>query len=290
MNDKALQEIAPKLNEELTTFVASQVTVGTKGLKALAQRCHLLHHIKFIDCPKLSQECLRVFGSSCQKLKTVAFVYEHETGWQLVDDVLSLLVKNLTSELVSISFVGFSSVTDIGVNYVAECYYSSLQKINFNYCSRLTDKSLEGLAAYCKLLREVSLNSTAITDTGVNALAEKCLKLHRVDFGNCCRVTDSGVKTLAKKCNNLEQVNLENCSLVSDESLVALATHCSYLQHINFNKTSIKAIPALILTLRRLKELNLKMCKELSHPPPEIVERELAGLLEFYKEYNLSYR
>ncbi|ELU02487.1 hypothetical protein CAPTEDRAFT_57710, partial [Capitella teleta] len=113
-------------------------------------------------------------------------------------------------------------ITDIGVNYMAECYFLSLQKVNFNMCKGLTDKGLEGLAMTCSYLKEVSLNSTSITDKGVTVLAEKCHRLQKLDLGGCAKITDKSIVCVAHKCSKLNIINLNGCSQVCDASLQAL--------------------------------------------------------------------
>ena len=289
IDNHAIEEIAQILNVELETFIVRKSYFSDKAVEVIAKRCPKLQHVKFAECKNVGEFAMKALGNNCKELRTIAFIYENNLNW-LVDDALSVLVKSCSSELHAISFVGFNDVTDIGVNYAADCYQNTLSQVDFSECPQLTDKSLIGLAVNCKFLRDVALSSTNITDSGLQVLAEKCSRLQRVNFAHCTKITDQGVKSLAKTCPQLLKVNFDNCSQLGDASLVAIASNCLGVEDMNFDRTSIHSIPALIIGLKRLRTLSTRMCRGLIHPPPEIVHKEIYGLLDFYREYSLSYR
>ena len=236
---------------------------------------------------------MKAIGDNCNDLKTIAFVYREEKRghWTHDVDALSALVKNCSSaELKAISFVHFQAIADIGVNYAAECYFDSLQKINFNYCANLTDQSLIGLSTNCKYLRDVAMNGTKISDAGIQLLAEKCSRIYKVDFGNCVNLTDFGVQMLTKKCDRLEDVNFAGCKNIGDDGVASLIVNCPYLHTVNLDHTGLETIPATIITLRRLKAFKFENCLNLSRPPREICTKGIESVLQYYREYNLSYR
>ena len=276
-------------DEELKSFVCRHVSITSDNVKSLSKHCPMIAHLVFDNCPLLDiEQCLRSIGMYSRELKLLTFLYD-KSKCPPTSDVLSVLVKNIMTDLRSVSFVGFDSVSDIGVSYAAECY-SSLQSVNFNFCHNLTGASLRGLANYCKQLREILMNGTDIDNPSVGLIASKSPRLRKVDFGNCVKLADSSVMVLARQCRHLHYVCLAGCGQVGGDSLDALATNCPHLEHIDVSRTSVETVPITIVTLCRLKVLRLDGCGKLRCPPAEFVQEGLPGILTFYKEYSVSHR
>uniref|UniRef100_A0ABM0LV30 F-box/LRR-repeat protein 20-like n=1 Tax=Saccoglossus kowalevskii TaxID=10224 RepID=A0ABM0LV30_SACKO len=291
IDDNSVLQFIHVINRKLRTLEARKLYKFTDAaVEVIANRCKELQHVKFIGCNNLGQKSIISLGKHCKKLQSIAFIYENGTDWPLVDDVLSVLVGHFTSDLLATTFVGFKGITDIGISYVAECFHESLNAIDFSSCAHVTDGSLIGLATNCRLLRSVAFNSTSISDKGLKALSEKCINLQHVDVGNCVNVTDQSVKYLAEHCTLLEFISVENCKQITDASLRALTLHCGLLQNVNFHNTGVKKIPITILRLAFLVQFDVKMCKELSFPPPEIINKDVDGITDFYRKRHLGYR
>ena len=277
------------LDEELKSFVCRHVPITSANVKGISIHCPMIAHLVFDNCPLLDiEQCLRSIGMYCRELKLLTFIYD-KTKCPPTTDVLSVLVKNIMTDLRSVSFVGFDSVTDIGVSYAAECY-NSLQSVNFNFCHKITGASLRGLANYCKHLREILMNGTDIDNPSVGLIASKSPRLRKVDFGNCGKLADSSVMVLARQCRHLHYVCVAGCVHVGDDSLDALARNCPHLEHIDMSRTSVETVPITIVTLCRLKVLMLEGCSNLRCPPAEFVREGLPGILKYYKEYSVSHR
>jgi len=210
--------------------------------------------------------------------------------------VVSALIRVAGSaELVSISFVGFHSVTDVDVGYLADCYQSTLRRIELGGCRSVSDAGLSALAERCchcqaDRLRDVSFAATRVTDHGVALLAAACPRLRRVDFSGCPAVTDDGVRKLAVGCRRLERVLFVGCRSVTDRGLDALVRHCPVLQVIDFSRTSVVAVSPLVLALAKLAKLRLDGCDRLVRPPLEVAMCGLDAVRQFYADYNPTNR
>ncbi|CAH1784907.1 unnamed protein product [Owenia fusiformis] len=290
INDTAIADVAETLTKDLQSLIVRKGIFTDKGVEFIAKRCQQLQNVKFIGCNAVGEDGMKSLGRHCNDLRTVAFIYEVNTEWHIIDKSLSVLAKSISAEINSIAFVGFDEITDLGVNYVADGYQNTLNQVNFSHCGKITDDALITLAKCCKGLRDIELNSTNITDKGVSLLASKCSQLEIVNFGNCLELSDSSIENLAKGCPKLTQLNVESCYRITELSLASLAKGCLELEVLNFDQTSIRTIPVLIVGLRKLSILSLHACRELYHPPPEVIDRQIDGLLEFYKEYSLAYR
>ncbi len=293
LTNRTAETVCPLLGEELTTVKLDRVQLGDEGLRTLLSHCSNLRNLHIVNCKKISKDCLQIIGSHCKNLTSLSFDFGHDAktpNWSINTDALSNIVKFCAFELVSISLVGFKAISDIGVNYAAECYYNSLQKVNFNYCSHLTDNSITGLTNYCKLLREASFAGTGITATGIQTLASKCPKLTKLNIESCKNVRDSTVKFVAQKCPRLEDLNVSRCSKLTESSLVSLTRHCPNLKHLSYGWTGLSEVPVAILALQRLRSVDFQGCSRLQIPPPAVLARGVEGIWEYFHEYQLCRR
>ncbi|KAK3595438.1 hypothetical protein CHS0354_003433 [Potamilus streckersoni] len=98
-----------------------------------------------------------------------------------------------------------------------------IQKLHFEGCSRLTDKTIIQFAKGCPDIQLLHLNHcNRMTDEGIVTLAENCHKLKRLLLDHCQMVTDDSARALAHNCPDLEYLNLMSCGL-SDEGVFQLA-------------------------------------------------------------------
>lgn len=208
--------------------------------------------------------------------------------------VVSALIRVAgAAELASVTFVGFRSVLDVDVGYLADCYQSTLRRVELAGCRLLSDVGLMSLAERCgsaDKLRDVSFAATRVTDRGAAALAAACPRLRRVDLSRCAAVTDDGVRALAVGCRRLERVSFAGCRSVTERGLDALVRHCHGLQSIDVSRTSVAVVTPLVVALSKLSRLGLDECDRLVRPPQEVATRGLEAVRQYYKEYNPSCR
>ncbi|XP_064633627.1 malignant fibrous histiocytoma-amplified sequence 1 homolog [Lineus longissimus] len=77
---------------------------------------------------------------------------------------------------------------------------------------------------------------------------------------------------------------------MTDVALTALMKHCLSLEEINFSWTSLKSIPKYVVCLKRLHKLNIEDCAKLTYPSPDVLNKGLDGLIDFYLNYCLNFR
>ena len=293
ITDDSVPEVASWILPDVRSLSLSQLILTDGGLNTLLQSCTLLYHLRIADCNNLSSNCIPIIGSYCLKLKSIGFIYDKDEYTAKFDSsILTLFVQNCNIALKSISVVGFQEVSDIGVSYISECYYNSLQKVNFSKCRKLTDKSLIILSSTCRYIQEIIFNGNGlITDEGFNSLSLKCPRLQRIDFGNCPLISEAAVLELASRCQHLKEVSFENCENLGDLSFTLFLRKCANLQVLNYSGTSIRTLPTLVLLPRKLSELNVTNCK-LSSPLSEIVSKPncIDDVYEYYKDNQLSCR
>ena len=228
--------------------------------------------------PRTTTLAEEAVGRRCPRLRSVAFVYhgDHSDGddphgdgdggaawWSQTDSQVVAALVNVAgaAELSSVSFVGFQSVCDIEVTYLADCYTATLRRVDLSGCRSLTDASLAALSERCVgRLRELAFAATRVTDAGVMALVAGCPRivaglvalvagcpwlvagvaalvagcprlvagcprLQRVDLADCAALSDAAVRSLASSCPRLERVTLRRCRPLAGTSLDAVAAH-----------------------------------------------------------------
>lgn len=287
-----VDEILPLLAEQdLDTFSATRSSLSNKAVAELTRRYSNLQQLRFTDCPNLNSEILTVIGVNCAKLTSLSFQYSVTVGWATGStDVLSLLVKTCTADLERLEFEGFDCVSDIGVRYVSECYYSTLRKVNFNRCHQLTDSALNGLSEHCRLLREIACRSTQVADDGVCLMASRLSYLQTIDFAGCFALTDRAIRVVAERCARLEKLDVENCGKLSDEAFLAICKCCQNLRSLNYGGTALACVHPYVLGLKNLRHLRVNDCPLLTCPPGQIAGRGLNQIVHYYTDYNTSHR
>ncbi|XP_030855872.1 uncharacterized protein LOC752605 [Strongylocentrotus purpuratus] len=291
VNEDAIRELVAILNPRLRSLCVVCIPDFTNNAVAiLSERCHDLEYVRFDSCPRLDRSALELLGTNCKSLKSVTFTRADGVEWKLVDSALDALTKHCKAPLEVISFVRFTRLTDNGLRSLSKQYSDSLNNVDFSACEGISDDGLYALAGTCTKLKHIALNRTSISDKGLAYLAEKRRDLLALEVGNCIRVTDAGIRSLARFCHSLESISVEHCIQITDEALKALSEGCFQLERLNFSQTGLTCVPSTILSLGRLKNFQVHMCKELSSPPQEIIEREVDGLVEYFCERSLGFR
>ena len=307
-DDEFETDVLPLLSKDLQSFVAVNAGFTSRSVSALVERCgRTLHQVRFVDCRRLDVDAVKAVGLRCPRLRSVAFVYRSEAGgkvtgrssgdgndwWSRTDSKVVAALVNVAgaAELSAVSFVGFQSVCDIEVTYLADCYCSTLRRVDLSSCRSLTDAALGALAERCvNRLRELAFAATRVTDAGVAALVAGCPRLQRIDLADCSALTDAAAQSLASCCPRLERVSLRRCHRMTGAALEALIRHCPLIQTLDLSGTSIVVVTALVLGLPKLQQLVLDDCTSLVSPPPDVASAGIAAIRDYYVDHNPSCR
>ena len=256
------------------------------------KRCKKITALKLVDCKHLSDRCMKSVGVNLSKLNSIHFEYRGGSSWPDNVDVLSILVKNCVSELDYVAFVGFNSVTDVGVCYSVECF-NYLQVINLSYCRFISDKGVIGVIDQCAHLKEIRLRGTQITNKSLMQIAHKAKRLICIDFSDCNDITHEGIKALVGSLGKaFQEVSLAGCIQLGDLTLIDILCHCTSLKYLDFSGTSVSQVPPYILALRRLQVALFHNCTQLIKIPATMTQlpSSLKDFVVAYKQYNVPYR
>lgn len=173
--------------------------------------CESLQHLTVRDCPGFSCCGLAIIGKICPKLQEV----ELSGLLSLTDTALLPLIQTSSqSGLVKVTLSGCDNLTDAIVSALAKLHGKTLELLNLEGCSGVTDRSILAIAAFCSVLTDLDLSGCSITDYGVGVLASaRQLKLHALALAGCL-VTEKSLPFIANMGQCLLGLNLQGCNLI----------------------------------------------------------------------------
>ncbi|KAK8688661.1 hypothetical protein V6N13_087414 [Hibiscus sabdariffa] len=127
-----------------------------------------------------------------------------------------------------LSFSGCTELSDSALNYLKP-YGSRLQTLCLDCCFRISDYGLSLVGDGCPSLTTISLYRCNITDTGLEALANTCLALRRVNLAYCPHISDSGLRALSQGCCELQAIKISSCRGVSGVGLRSCSSTLVYI-------------------------------------------------------------
>jgi len=92
-----------------------------------------------------------------------------------------------------------------------------IEKITFNSCVKITNKSLEIIGTLCKQLIVFSVfTNDRISDLGVERLVKGCGEtLERITFEHCHTITNKMLELVAFNCQRLKQFRIHQCKKIT---------------------------------------------------------------------------
>ena len=99
--------------------------------------------------------------------------------------------------------------------------------------NEITDASLQAVAQHCRQLQKLNVSMCwQVTDAVLQAVAQHCRQLQTQDVSGCEQATDVGVMVVAQHCPQLQQLGVRGCNRVTWRGLAAACQHCTQLQKL----------------------------------------------------------
>ena len=206
-----------------------QFNVADKTLDIVATGCPLLSDVNLQFCTNTSDFGLAklVAGSpllsslnikSCSKITDV--------GLQ------SLAESRCCPLLTSLNKMSLPKMSDLRfMKMTVDC--RNLTHLFISFCTEITDKCLEALAAGCPLLSKLDISECyQLTDVGITRIVESCHLLIALYIDGCAGVTHGVIMKLATCCPKLEYLDISFCEGVTDYNLERLAFGCPCLDNL----------------------------------------------------------
>lgn len=141
--------------------------ITDQSLIHLAGSCHQLRFLGLNDCINLTDSGFYVLTQNCKLLENL----DLEDCSQITDQTLLYLTNNC-SNLKRLALSHCDKITDEGIKYIgnSETYCLSLQYLELDNCTQLTDTSMDHLT-YCKHLKRLDIyDNNRITHQAIKKL------------------------------------------------------------------------------------------------------------------------
>jgi hypothetical protein len=166
--------------------------------------------------------------------------------------------------------------------FIPKYAHAHIDHVNLSGCTQITDTGLQALAQRCTGLTSLNLEwCQPITDAGLQALAQRCTELKMLNLEACQLITDASVQALAQHCTRLTSLNLEGCQLITDAGVQALAQRCTGLTTLNLrecNRITDTSLQALAEQCSGLTSLNLEGCQLITDTGVQALAQRCTGL------------
>ena len=211
---KALGQSCPKLRIFKSDHNSDCAVFTNTGLIALSKGCPELTYLHIADATTITDEAVLSVAQYCHKLTSI-YIYQN---------------TNITSTAFSVLLRSNPRVTDIKLRYCSLLNDESIQAIA-QYCTNLTTLEINDdykllsqgvltvLSTGCKVLTELTISSTAISDTTITHLASHCTKLTKISLLACSNVTQQSLTSLLEEGDNLLMISMGSCGLKDGDAM-----------------------------------------------------------------------
>ena len=211
ISDAALLSLAAH-SSGLESLYLAGLNITDIGLKALAQGCRALRCADLENCAYSIPSGISTAGclaltTNCSLLQILSLAASRRVPGSILIDVL------IPS-------------------------FQSLQDLNVNGWTDLSDSNVQMLAMHCPQLVSLRIHDcVGLTDEAVIILAKHCVNLHTLCARSCEAFTDKSIVLLATRCTKLRDIDLDFSS-ITEKSINALAKHCKALVDVNVSHIS----------------------------------------------------
>ncbi|KAF8089444.1 hypothetical protein N665_0506s0049 [Sinapis alba] len=184
----------------------------TAGLPP-SSHCSGLRSLSVRNCPGFGDANLAALGKLCPQLEDIELF-----GLKGISE--SGFLHLLDNSLVKVNFSGCSNLTDRVVSAISSRNGWTLEVLNVDGCTKISDASLISIAENCHILSDLDISKCSISDNGIQALASSDkLKLQILSMAGCPMVTDRSLPSIVKLGSTLLGLNLQQCRSISSSTV-----------------------------------------------------------------------
>ncbi|KAL1224905.1 EIN3-binding F-box protein 1 [Cardamine amara subsp. amara] len=182
------------------------------GLPA-SSHCSALRSVSIRNCPGFGDANVAALGKLCPQLEDIELCGLKE----ITESGFLHLIQN---SLVKVNFSGCSNLTDRVISAISARNGWTLEVLNMDGCTKISDASLVSIAANCHILSDLDLSKCSISDSGIQAMASSdMLKLQILSMAGCYMVTDKSLPAIVKLGLTLLGLNLQQCRSISNSTV-----------------------------------------------------------------------
>lgn len=255
LTPQVFSAVANILQDNLEELDKCPSPMSDENVITLAKLCPNLKRLNLLGSSKLTGDSLLELSQGCTRLEWLDLSYcygiqdspNNQFLWILPTSLthLSLCGVMLSDEdllvdtlyrlwrLKSVRLCGIPALNDTTLSKILEKLGGSLESVDIRGSHNITDDGLAAVAEYCVKLQKLDLSiCRQVTGRTLRPLLEdpkRAQLLTKVFI--CCSKMDSDVLNLiAENCCNLEKIDASGVEAVTDQFLVTIATHCHNLK------------------------------------------------------------
>eukprot|EP00249_Psilotum_nudum_P017534 c26376_g2_i1 orf=2-2341(+) len=170
-------------------------------------------------------------------------------AYRLTDNGLADFVR-ATPVLTSLDLTDCSYLSELGIQIVADCLGSNLNKLCLDGCKQLNVSKMLLVLLNMRQLQSLSLaNVAGMCDELVSELAVHLgLTLQELSLAHCSSLTDAAMAAVGACCSGLKSLNVDSLQLLTDSSIGRITDGCRSLLNLTLTrcKFSDEAVAAYV--------------------------------------------
>lgn len=183
------------------------------------------------DCQKLSDDSLKHISVGMPELNRINLSF----CVSVTDTGLKSLAR--LSHLEDLNLRSCDNVSDIGLGFLSEDSPASsrLRLLDVSFCSNVSDAGMRHVSAGMSGLKSLSMTTCAISDAGLERLAngKAGALLEILNVGQCVTLTDAGLKSVGDKMKSLRVLDLYGCPKISLSAIAKTRKAIKGLKRLN---------------------------------------------------------
>jgi hypothetical protein len=198
-NLKGLKVLNLSYNSKITDVSIIKITQFQTNLQSL--ELANLHHLTDNGIVKIAENliCLNILKLSKNHITDISVI-------KIAENLINL-------ELLMLQ--GCVNITDKGVIRIAEKLLK-LHDLDISFNNNITDNCIVKVTSNLIKLEILNLNSTSITDNGLNMIGNHLFHLKELDIRRCEKIGCFSIINLVEKCNHLEKILLNDNQPLGD--------------------------------------------------------------------------
>ncbi|XP_052771100.1 F-box/LRR-repeat protein 7-like [Mya arenaria] len=239
ISDVAINAVASGCSWLEELYVSDCLSLTDMCLVNLVKNCTRLSVLDVSNCSQLTSKsvnailtqckALRRFSvGMCHRVKDISLVHKEE------DDETARISDTMNGSKMEEPLPSQAKHTPVYVRYDALNLgkHSHVYRLDFHFCSALTNACIKQLANYCRDLRELNVQACAlVTNAGVKEIVKKCTFLRKLNISGgsmsqTSRLTDSCLEDIAVNAKNLENLTITQNFNITAESVFEVVRKC----------------------------------------------------------------
>ncbi len=200
-------------------------------------------------CVKLTNDSVYSLTLYARRLRAIDLSFVCEVS----DSAIETFCSSTSGTLEKLLLRKCNKLTDLSLIAAGKC--TSLEIVDFSYCSLITDTGVDALVAGCgNNLRLLSMSFCGLlSDATLRSIGQHCSALQQLCARGLPKITDLGFATLCAGVGaTVEGIDVLDCtSLTRDPVVEALRKHCPKIAGGAENDTEGKTLRQILVTTLR---------------------------------------